>query len=318
VKTDKKDIERLIVLLIGNIVPEVWVPPAEVRELRGMISYRNRLVKTSTMIRNRLQGLIHRHNLILPKGMLRDKGWWDAQKVSALEKIQIRQELAMLDELEKHKAEVDAELGRQSLGEVWGKRAMRLLQLPGFGVIVTMTVLSAIGDVSRFESAKKLVGYSGLGAGVHDSGKEHIQKRITKSGRKELRWAMVEAAWRAIRISPYWKEQYEKYLRRMRKPNQAIVVIARKLLVTVWHVLTKEETDEHVSEEDLAYKMLVLAWDLDEEVRMGLTYKQFAKYALMKLGVETDITRFVRKEVPRRIAPRAEVLARMEELGLTC
>jgi transposase len=72
--------------------------------------------------------------------------------------------------------------------------------------------------------------------------------------------------WRAIRISPYWKAQYEKYLRRMRKPNQAIVVIARKLLVVVWHVLTKEETDERVNEEDLAYKMLVLAWDLDERV----------------------------------------------------
>jgi transposase len=317
VKTDKKDIERLIRLLIADIVPEVWVPPVEVRELRGMISYRNRLVKTSTMIRNRLQSLVHRHNLILPKGRLRDKGWWEAQQVSALEKIQIRQELAMLDEMQKHKEEVDAELGRQSLGEVWGKQAMRLLQLSGFGVIVTMTVLSAIGDVSRFESAKKLVGYSGLGAGVHDSGKEHIEKRITKSGRKELRWAMVEAAWRAIRISPYWKEQYEKYLRRMRKPNQAIVVVARKLLVAVWHVLTKQETDEHVSEEDLAYKMLVLAWDLNEEVRMGLTYKQFAKYALMKLGVETDITHFVRRNVPRRLAPREEVLARMAELGLT-
>jgi len=316
VKTDKKDIERLIRLLIADIVPEVWVPPVEVRELRGMISYRNRLVKTSTMIRNRLQSLIHRHNLLLPKGKLRDTVWWEGQKVSALEKIQIRQELAMLDEMEKHKGEVDGELGRQSLGEVWGKKAMRLLQLSGFGVIVTMTVLSAIGDVTRFESAKKLVGYSGLGAGVHDSGKEHIEKRITKSGRKELRWAMVEAAWRAIRISPYWEEQYEKYLRRMRKPNQAIVVIARKLLVVVWHVLTKEETDEHVSEEDLAYKMLVLAWDLDENVRMGLSYKQFAKYALMKLGVENDITRFVRKEVPRRLAPRAEVLERMAELGI--
>jgi len=318
VKTDKKDIERLIRLLIADIVPEVWVPPVEVRELRGMISYRNRLVKTSTMIRNRLQSLIHRHNLVLPKGGLRDKAWWESQKVSAMEKIQIRQELSMLDEIAKHKAEVDAELGRQSLGEVWGRQAVRLLQLSGFGVIVSMTVLSALGDVSRFESAKKLVGYAGLGAGVHDSGKEHIEKRITKSGRKELRWALVEAAWRAIRISPYWKEQYEKYLKRMRKPNQAIVVIARKLLVAVWHVLTKEETDIHVSEEDLAYKMLVLSWALDEEVRLGLTYKQFAKYALMKLGIETDITRFVRKNVPRRLAPKEEVLARMEALGLSC
>lgn len=316
VKTDKKDVERLIRLLIADIVPEVWVPPAHVRELRGMISYRNRLVKTSTMIRNRLQSLIHRHNLTLPKNALTDPAWWEAQKMSALEKIQVRQELALLEEIAKHKAEVDTELGRQCLGEEWGKLAIRLLQLPGFGVIIAMIVLSAIGDITRFESSTKLVGYSGLGAGVHDSGKEHIEKRITKSGRKELRWALVEAAWCAIRISPYWKEQYEMYLKRMRKPNQAIVVIARKLLVMVWQVLTKEETDVHASEEDLAYKMLVLSWDLGEDVRMGLTYKQFAKYALMKLGVETDITRFVRKNVPRRVASNAETLARMEELGI--
>ena len=318
VKTDKEDVKRLIRLLIADIVPEVWIPPTEVRELRGMISYRNRLVKMGTMVRNRLQSLLHRHNILLPKGKLLDANWWQEQKMSALEKMQIQQELAMLEQLDKHKREVNAELGRQCLQEPWGAQAVRLLQLPGFGVVMTMIVLSAIGDIHRFESAKYLVGYAGLGAGIHESGKEHIEKRITKSGRKELRWALVEAAWQAIRISPYWKDQYEKYLRRMRRPNQAIVVIARKLLVAVWQVLTKEETDVHASEEDLAYKMLVLAWDLDEDVRMGLTYKQFAKYALMKLGIETDITRFVRKNVPRRVAPREEVLARMEELGLTC
>lgn len=316
VKTDRKDIERLIRLLIADVAPEVWVPPVEVRELRGLISYRNRLVKTRTMIRNRVQSLLHRHNLVLPKNRLSDPSWWEAQGMSALEQMQIRQELALLEEMEKHKAEVDAELARQSLGARWGRQAMRLLQLPGFGVVVTMTALAAIGDVRRFESAKKLVGYAGLGAGVHDSGTEHHPKPITKEGRKELRWALVEAGWRAIRISPYWKEQYERYLKQMRKPSQAIVVVARKLLVGVWHVLTKEETDEHASEEDLAYKMLVLSWELDESARMGLTYKQFAKYALMKLGVQTDITRFVRKNVPRRVASNAETLARMEELGL--
>ena len=62
--------------------------------------------------------------------------------------------------------------------------------------------------------------------------------------------------------------------------------------------------------------MLVLAWELNENARLGLTYKQFAKYALMKLGIETDITRFVRKNVPRRVASNAETLARMAELGL--
>ena len=318
VKTDKEDIKRLLRVLIGGIVPEVWVPPMPVRELRSFISYRKRLVKTGAMIRNRLQSLLHKHNLMLPEEGILDQAWWDSQaSVSTLEKMQIRQELAMLAEIEKHKAAIDEELGQQSTGKKWGEQAVRLMQLPGVGVIVAMTVLSAIGEISRFESAKKLVGYAGLGAGVHDSGKTHKEKKITKKGRKELRWAMVEAAWRAVRMSPLWKAQYEKYLRRMRKPGQAIVVIARKLLVAMWHVLSKEETDIHASEEDLAYKMLLLSWSLNENVRKGLTYKQFAKYALMKLGVENDITRFVRKNVPRRLAPRDEVLARMKELGLT-
>jgi transposase len=318
VKTDKEDVKRLIRLLIADILPEVWIPPQPVRELRGLVSYRIRLVKTSSMIRNRMQSLLHRHNLLLPEEGLADGEWWDRQeKISALEKLQIRQELCMLAQIETHKAEVDQELGRQSLGETWGKQAIRLMQLPGMGVVIGMTVLSAIGEIQRFADASHLVGYSGLGAGVHDSGQEHIEKRITKSGRKELRWAMVEAAWRAVRMSPYWKEQYEKYLKRLRRPNQAIVVVARKLLVAAWHVLSKEETDVRASEEDLAYKMLLWSWSLSEEVRMGLTHKQFAKYALMRLGVQTDLTRFVRKDVPRRIASKAEVLARLAELDLS-
>jgi transposase len=336
-ETDKEDIKRMLRVLIGGIVPEVWVPPMHVRELRAFISYRNRLVATGAMIRNRLQSLLHKHNLMLPEEGILDQGWWDAQRsISGLEKMQIRQELSLLEEIEKHKAAVDEELGRQFTSKRWGAQAVRLVQLPGVGVIIAMTVLSAIGDISRFESAtssrcsygKKLVGYAGLGAGVHDSGKTHKEKKITKKGRKELRWAtlaphcvwcsagVVEAAWRAVRMSPFWKAQYEKYLRRLRKKNQAIVVIARKLLVAIWHVLSKEETDEHASEEDLAYKMLLLSWSLNENVRKGLTYKQFAKYALMKLGVEKDITRFVRKNVPRRLAPRDEVLAHIKELGL--
>jgi transposase len=318
VKTDKEDIKKLLKILIGGIVPEVWVPPMEVRELRAFISYRGRLVKTSAMIRNRLQSLLHKHNLKLSETGLLDQVWWEAQKdISSLEKMQIRQELVLLQEVEKLKTAVDEELQRQSIGPVWGKAALQLMQLPGVGYIVAMTVISAIGDISRFESAKQLVGYAGIGAGVHDSGKTHKDKKITKKGRRELRWAMVEAAWRAVGMSPFWKAEYEKYLSRLRKKNQAIVVIARKLLVAIWHVLSKEETDVHASEEDLAYKMLLLSWSLKEDTRMGLTYKQFAKYALMQLGVETDITRFVRRDVPRRLAPKEEVLARMTELGLT-
>jgi transposase len=315
VKTDKQDIECLIRLLIVGMVPEVWVPPDHVRELRGMIAYRNRLVKTGAMIRNRLHSLLHRHNLALPESGLCDRAWWENQTISRLEKLQVRQELGLLEKVEQSKAELDNELGKMSVGETWGKAATRILQLPGMGFVVTMTVLAAIGDIRRFEGPKQLVGYAGLGAGIHSSGKEHKDKGITKSGRKELRWAMVEAAWRAIRMSPLWKERYEE-LKKRKGPSKAIVAIARKLLVTIWHVLSKEETDRNASEEDLSWKMLLWSWSLGSEARLGLTPKQFAKYSLIRLGVQNDVTSFMRGKVLRRIAPAEEVLARISELGL--
>jgi transposase len=86
-------------------------------------------------------------------------------------------------------------------------------------------ILSAIGDIRRFESPKKLVGYAGLGAGVHNSGQKHTDKGITKSGRKELRWALVEAAWQAIRANARLRTQYDELCKR-KLPNQAIVALA--------------------------------------------------------------------------------------------
>jgi hypothetical protein len=117
-------------------------------------------------------------------------------------------------------------------------------------------------------------------------------------------------------MSPLWKTKFEELKRRMR-PTQAIVAIARRLLVAVWHVLSKEETDRNASEEDLAWKMLLLSWSLGKEARLGLSQKQFAKYALLRLGVQSDLTSFMRGKVPRRIASTDEVLARMTELGLS-
>jgi transposase len=151
VKTDKEDIKRLLKLLVGGIVPEVWVPPAHVRELRAFISYRNRLVtpalaggarEMATMIRNRLNSLLHKHSLMLPEEGILNQAWWDAQvSISTLEKMQIRQELGLLDEIKKLQAAVNEELERQSTGELWGKQALQLMQLPGVGVIVATPAL---------------------------------------------------------------------------------------------------------------------------------------------------------------------------------
>ena len=319
VKTDKLDVERLLILLIADIVPEVWVPPHHVRDLRALISHRWRIHKQIAMTKNRLHGFIHRFNLIQPEGPLfskKNRNWWQEQDFSSMVRLQIEQDLLILEHLTAHKEAIHQELSCLSNRIPWSEDVIFLMQLPGLGIVLSMTVLSAIGEISRFESAKNLVGYAGLGAGVHDSGLKHQGKGITKSGRKELRWAMVEAAWGAVRSDPHWKAQYEKFKKRGKHSNEAIVAIARKLLVAIWHMLTKGEPHRYSTEEDLAYKMLIWSQRMDEEALRGMTRQQFAKYGLLRLGKGIHLTRIIRNGLPRRIAPADEVLALLPELHL--
>jgi transposase len=318
VKTDNQDVVRLLRLLIADMIPEVWVPSVEVCELRALISYRWRLVKMATAIQNRMHSLLHRHNIQAPEGKIdtgENREWWEQVQLSALERLRLDQELKMLRLVREHIVEVEKELGRLSTSERWGKQAAHIMQLPGVGIVVTMTILSAIGEIQRFPSARKLVGYAGFGAGVENSGQKHRDKGITKFGRKELRWALVEAAWQAIRSNPKLRAEYDQLCQR-KLSNQAIVAIARKLLVTLWYVLSRQESYDHFNDEDLAYKMLTWAWHIDKTAKRGMTNQQFAKYGLLQLGRGEQLTRIEKGGRPRRLASTEEVLALKPELSL--
>ncbi len=296
-----------------------------VRELRALLAYRRRLVKMRTMTRNRLNSVIHRYNSTLLRGeffLLKHRAWWLALKVSLTEQLRIRQDLATLDHLEPQVAEVDAELYRLSTVSPWAEQVPYLMQLPGFAIVVAMTVLAAIGDtlaphasagVTRFPSAKKLVGYSGLGASVHASGETHRTGGITEQGRKDLRWILVEAARIAVLYDPFWKDQYARLEPRLGS-NKATVVVARKLLVVVWHVLQDREADRQAKPERVAAKLMTWSWDLDDQQRNGLTTRQFVRYHLMQLKLGDDLTHFPYGSRARPLASVDEVLALHPEL----
>jgi transposase len=317
VKTDKQDVFRLARLLAGNLIPEVWVPSVPVRELRTLIADRRRLIKMRTMTRNRLHSLAHRHNLTLPEGgAFTDKNqeWWKGLSLSTVEKLRLQQDLALLEFLGPEVKAIDGELAQLSCSNPWKESVPYLMQLPGFGLIVVMTILSAIGDIQRFPTSKQLVGYSGLGASLHQSGKTDYSGHITKQGRKELRYALVEAAWVAVSSSPYWREQYQKLSHRM-SANKAIVAIARRLLVAVWHVLTERAIDRRANPDMIASKLMIWSWKLNKIQRGGLTSPQFVRYGLMhlKIGQEIDC---IKRQGNRPIASVEEVLERLPELNL--
>jgi transposase len=316
VKTDKVDTLSLAKLLATGFIPTVWVPPLEVREARGLLAHRRRLVHNRTMVTNRLQSVLQRHNLVGPEGepfSAANRAWWDQLAVSPTEKLRVRQDLATLAHLAQQISELDEEVARLSTQAPWAEQATYVMQLPGFSVLLTLTVLAAIGDVTRFAHAKKLVGYAGLGASVHASGGTYRTGGITKTGRRELRWALVEAAWSAVRYHPYWKAEFERLARRM-PDSKAIVAIARKLLVVVWHVLTERAADKHAEPKMVATKLMRWSWKLTDEQRGGLTTRQFIRVQLMKLKLGEDLTHLKYGNMPRRIASVEEVLAVRPEL----
>jgi transposase len=316
VKTDKQDVMKLAKLCAAGLIPQVWVPPQPVRELRMLFSHRQRLVKVSTLVKNRLQSLLHRHHLAPPAGEAfsqAHRGWWEGLEVSATERLQVKHDLATLAQVEHHLAEVEAELNRLSTREPWARSLPYLLQVPGLGLITALTVLAAIGDVTRFESAKKLVGYAGLGASVHDSGQTHRTGRITKQGRRDLRYVMIEGAWTAVEHHPYWKAEFARLARRMDE-NKAVVAVARRLLVAVWHVLSKQMADVHADAHIVGLKFFAWSWKLTAEQHQGLSRRQFVRYHLMRLGLGQDLTHIVRGGTKRPLAPVAEVLQLRPEL----
>lgn len=318
VKTDKQDVLRLAKLLAARLIPEVWVPPQPVRELRALIAHRTSLVRAQTRVKNQLQSVIHRFSLQPPKGQVfadKNREWWLDLPLSSTEALRLRQNMRTLDHLKQELTEVESELRHLSTCELWKDFVPYLVQLPGFGLITAMTVLAAIGDITRFPDAKHLVGYAGLGAGVHDSGETHRGKGITKTGRRDLRRVLVEAAWTAVETHPYWKAQFQRLLRHKHK-NQAIVAIARRLLVAIWHVLGERVADKNAVPGMVAFKLMMWSWKLSDQERSGLTTRQFVRYHLMRLNLGHDLPYLITgKNTKRAIASAEEVLALKPELS---
>ena len=320
VKTDIRDTFILARLLAANLVPEVWVPPAHVREMRQLLSQRRQFVETHTGTLNRMHSVAHRHHLRHQAGKRfneKNTVWQKDKRLSQIEQFQLGLEMENRVYIEKQIGRIGKEVAKMSHQNPWAQDMTYLMQLPGFGVITGMTVLAAIGEIQRFESARHLASYSGLTPGLEQSGTKYREKGITKEGRKELRWALVEVAQRAVKSDPHWKVRFQELQKRMHR-NQAIVAIARRLLELVWYVLTRRQPYRHFSHERIAYKYLTWAWQMDEAARDGLTRQQFARYYLMRLGIGHDLTRIaLDPKHPRKIASEAELLELRPELKLT-
>lgn len=290
VKTDLKAAFTLAFYHAKGMLVSIWVPPHDIRDLRATLAQRTKFTRLSTQAKNRLHSVLHRYHLPLPvEGSPfapDNRDWWLGLPVSRSERALIETNLDTLTFAEQQVERLTTSLTAIAAQD---ERVPLLVQHAGFGLIVSLTILAAIGDISRFEIDKQLVGYAGLGARVHDSGQTHHTGRITKTGRRDLRAVMVEAAWTAVNFHPHWKAEFARLEPRLGR-NKAIVTIARKMLVAVWHILTEAQADRFAQPELVALKLLRYAYTLGAEHRPeGQSAAAYARAQLDRLGIGADL-----------------------------
>lgn len=290
VMTDKIAALTLARLHAKGLLVGIWVPPQAVRSLRVLIAQRSKMSHLSAQAKNRLHACLHRHHLPLPEGnpfAPHQRSWWGALPLPEAERAIVLSDFETLAFAQQQIARLEATLTTLASQD---ERLVTLVQLPGISLIGGLTILAAIGDIARFPSAKKLVGYAGMGAKIHDSGQTTRTGKITKTGRKELRTVLVEAAQAAAHTHPHWQAELAR-LEPHLGYNKAIVAIARKLLVAVWYVLHQGVPDRFAQPERVALKLLLLSYRFGKANRPArFRASAWVRQQLDHLGIGQELT----------------------------
>lgn len=239
-KTDKVDARVLAELCRRDLVPELWLPSPEDRALRERLRRRAHLVKARTSARNRIFGLLTQFGLRISHARLRKPDAIELLRRRGVPEVwrdSISELLELAAEMDRRIEPIDRELGPIARAD---ERARLLATMPGIGPLLSLTFAAEIGEVSRFASPGKLVGYAGLAPRISQSGERSAIGALSKAGSRTLRWAAVEAANNAWRPSSPWHGHYLRVAARHGK-NPAKSAVARKLLIAAWHMLSRRE-----------------------------------------------------------------------------
>jgi transposase len=233
-KNDKVDAAILAQLLRADLLPEAWIAPPAVRQLRALLRHRAQLVRLRTLLRNRIHAVLADHGHGRPGGCWSGpgRGWLGGLELPAVCREVIEDDLALIDALQQLIDRLDGEVRQHARAD---SRVKVLTQLPGVGTFTALVLLAEIGDVSRFGSARKLAAWAGLTPTVRGSDRTVRHGHISKQGSTWVRWILCEAAQTAKR-HPQFAVGYQALAARRGK-KIATTAIARKLLTRAYHLL---------------------------------------------------------------------------------
>jgi transposase len=276
VKTDRRDAEKLARCHRAGDLTPVWVPDAAHEALRDLVRAREAAKRDQHRARQRLGKFLLRHGCRRPEHMktpwskphlewIKMKAHFDlpALEATVCDYVhEVEHVAGRLERLEKAISQAAHSAPAKMRAVIEALQALR-----GVAEIGAVTIVAELGEISRFQSARQLMSYSGLVPSEYSSGKRRVQSTITKTGNAHLRRVMVEAAWayqfrpwmggyllkRQVNVDPEvkeiaWKAQhrlhnrYRQLLAKGKNKPQIVTAIGRELLGFIWAIGVKMES----------------------------------------------------------------------------
>jgi transposase len=274
---DRHSAVKLAKVYRSGLAKEVWQPDAKTREYREVFFAHRNAVKDATRCRNRIRSFLNEHCVRLKTGVRLTEASGEATAKAAKAWTPLQVELlsnafAQMRQVEARRKMLERIMVRELVANV---RWASLWRLMGIRHRVAFALMAMVGDVHRFPTAKKLVGYFGLAPRKEQSGndKKGHDTGVGGFGRGDVRGLLIQSAQNVLaqRQSPLHKWGWKLLVKKHR--NQATVAVARKLTVSIWHLLMGHFTPLVEATDHLRVKLLKLATVIGKDVLNSLGFE---------------------------------------------
>lgn len=234
-KTDSIDARTLAHLLRTGFVPEAYVPPKDIRELRDKTRLRAKLGNERSRMKAKVRAEMEKYRVELEKNPFTKSGK-EKLKETGIEPID--HYLAVLGTIEDRIERLE-----RDFEEIAGDydEAELLMTIPGISYFSALLMLAEIGDIDRFPDPEKLCSYAGLVPRVYQSGEHRWSGSIKKDRDKFLQWILIECTWIHVGCADSQLTRYYRKKKSKKDPKMAAIATAKKLLTTIYYMLKRGE-----------------------------------------------------------------------------
>ena len=239
-KTDAIDARTLAQLLRGGLLPEAYVAPREIRDLRELLRHRATLTRMRSAVKNRVHAILAKHGVAREHSDLFGKGGREflaELELRAAPRRRLDSLIALIDDCDREINHTTSEIDERAKAD---DRVDVLTQIRGVGRYTAMLIIAEIADINRFPTARHLCSWAGLTPTVRSSDGKARLGHISRQGSPALRWALVEAAQKITTGSGPLRDQFEQIAKR-RWRKIAKIAVARQILTLSYYGLRDRE-----------------------------------------------------------------------------